>query len=240
LISPGKPEWDVDVVSPGSLGSIGLLPGDEIRWLDKAYITPSSQVAQVLNANAGRHVVLKVGRGLDEEDFDFVLPGDYGSHPAVFSPPHEAGILEILPDQQLSRSGLGQSIREGNVVLCNIFITLGELIHEHELQKSAGGPIMMYQATGSAVKDQVETGFRRLSLVAELSLSLAIFNLLPIPILDGGHILALFIEWLRHGKKMTEQQQQAFLMTGLAIIAVLVVCIYANDILRTVRHQVPQ
>ena len=95
----------------------------------------------------------------------------------------------------------------------------------------------MYQATTLADKNGLA---QQVSLLAELSISLAIFNLLPIPILDGGHLLAFFIEWVRRGKKMTDQQQQAFLMTGLAVIGVLFVLIMTKDILRTIQHQLPQ
>ena len=76
--------------------------------------------------------------------------------------------------------------------------------------------------------------------MASLSISLAIFNLLPIPILDGGHLLTFFIEWVRRGKRLTEQQQQAFLMTGLAIIGILFVLISSHDIMRIFTHQLPQ
>ena len=68
-------------------------------------------------------------------------------------------------------------------------------------------------------------------MMASLSISLAVFNLLPIPILDGGHLLTFFIEWVRRGKRLTDQQQQWFMMTGLGIIATLFVLIMSNDII---------
>jgi regulator of sigma E protease len=241
MLATGKPEWDVDVISPGSLANaFGLQSGDVLEMIDDAQITTRSQAVKLLTADAGRQVTLTIARGLEEKDPEGTVPEDYKTRPTTFAPQHEAGVLQIEPDNELKRTSLMQSIREGNAAIAVIYEMLRDRLRQHDLQKTTGGIIMMYQATDSAVKDQVETGFRCLSLVAELSLSLAIFNLLPIPILDGGHLLALFIEWVRRGKKMTEQQQQAFMMTGLAIIAALMVFIYANDILKNIHHQMPQ
>ena len=95
----------------------------------------------------------------------------------------------------------------------------------------------MYSVTNIAVKN----GLSDVVMTAgEISISLAIFNILPIPILDGGHLLAFFIEWARRGRRFTEQQQQTFLFTGLAVIGILFMLIFTNDILRLITHKVPQ
>jgi len=96
---------------------------------------------------------------------------------------------------------------------------------------------MMYNLTGLAVK----LGVSQVVLLAgQLSISLAIFNILPIPVLDGGHLLSYFIEWIRRGQKMSEKQQQAFLLTGMAVIGVLFMLIFTNDIHKVITHQIPR
>jgi len=107
----------------------------------------------------------------------------------------------------------------------------------HEIRSSAGGPIMIVQVTAHAVKHGI---FDVTDELAELSLSLALFNLLPIPILDGGHLLEFAIEKIRSGRRMTPEQKQNFMLAGLAVIGILFVLIMFNDILRTIHHQVPQ
>jgi regulator of sigma E protease len=111
------------------------------------------------------------------------------------------------------------------------------MIKAHKLQNSAGGIVRMAGYTGIAMKDGP---FYVWQLAAQISISLAIINLFPIPVLDGGHILAFFIEFLRRGKKMSPQVQQAFLLTGLAIIAVMFCLVTGNDIIQTIRHHVEQ
>src|SRR3569833_3499251 len=75
-------------------------------------------------------------------------------------------------------------------------------------------------------------------LVAQISISLGIFNMLPIPVLDGGRLLAFFIEWVRRGKRMGPQMQNAFMLAGLAIVALLVVLISGHDIWNQIHHNV--
>lgn len=70
-----------------------------------------------------------------------------------------------------------------------------------------------------------------LHLVAVLSISLAIFNLLPLPILDGGHILLLAIEKIR-GKTLSIRTERIVTQIGLTLIVSLAVFITYNDILR--------
>ena len=134
--------------------------------------------------------------------------------------------------------GLVDSIAAGTNATLGIFSHLGDMVRQpSQIKENTGGIIFMYQVTGVAVKNGL---VEEISIMAQLSISLAIFNLLPIPILDGGHLLTFFIEWIRRGKRLTEQQQQAFLMTGLAIIGILFVLINSHDIIRTITHQVPQ
>ena len=70
-----------------------------------------------------------------------------------------------------------------------------------------------------------------LHLIAVLSVSLAIFNLLPMPILDGGHIMFLIIERIR-GKSLSLKTEQIITQAGFAILLSLVALVTYNDIMR--------
>lgn len=72
-----------------------------------------------------------------------------------------------------------------------------------------------------------------------LSLSLAFINLLPIPVLDGGHLAILSIEAIRR-KRLTPQQMQAAQMVGLVIIVTLVMVVLWNDIWKLTHGMVPR
>lgn len=238
-----KPVLDLDIQSPGKLGqAFDVRPGDNLSGMDNTVFHTRADALNALTNAAGKNVTLVVMRDLQAIPLDGTIPKDIAQGlPTIKA--HPIGQLKFDPQTSLERTGMRKSIADGNRAMVNIFTAFGQLLQQHKLKESAGGIIMMYQATGLAVQNDAlkpSNLYKTISLMAQLSLSLGIFNLLPIPILDGGHLLSFFIEWIRRGKKMTEQQQQAFLMTGLAIIGVLFVLIMTNDILRTVHHQLPQ
>ena len=94
--------------------------------------------------------------------------------------------------------------------------------------KALGGPILIAQATGQAAESGVAN---LLFFVAFLSINLAIINLFPVPILDGGHLLFLFIEFLR-GKPLGVKKMEVAQQIGLALLILLMVIVTYNDIQR--------
>ncbi len=238
LDEDNKPITFVSIVTPRPLGqALGLLPGDDLGQINAEDVRSAAQARTLLQKSAGKTITVAVLRHNAEVDLKQRTPFPL---PLALLPTlreYQNGIFKIEPAEGTRRVSLAQSVRQGNLMLLLIYDNLRDMLQRHKLQNSTGGIIYMYQATTLADKNGP---VQVVSLLAQLSISLAIFNLLPIPILDGGHLLAFFIEWVRRGKKMTEQQQQAFLMTGLAVIGVLFVLIMTKDILRTIQHQLPQ
>ena len=240
-LSDDKPVIYTDIVQPGTFGTeIGLQPGDTVRGLGPTRVEGADQALKLLRQKAGQPIDIVVTRLTSEEPITV-----HGTIPSVLKPDtlpslnsHEIGVLKIDPTIDLVHVGFLDSIRIGNIAMASLLERMGEMVQRpRELKDNAGGIIFMYQATGVVAKNGL---VEKINLMAGLSISLALFNLLPIPILDGGHLLTFFIEWVRRGKRLTDQQQQAFLMTGLVIIGCLFLLIMSNDILRTVTHQLPQ
>lgn len=96
------------------------------------------------------------------------------------------------------------------------------------LSKSVTGPIGIFYITSQAAHMGITA---LLNLIGLLSLSLAIFNLLPLPILDGGHILLLIIEKVR-GRLLSIKTERVIMQTGLTIIITLALIVTYNDILK--------
>ncbi len=97
--------------------------------------------------------------------------------------------------------------------------------------KTVGGPIMIGKLAGDTL---VKRGWRDfLRIMAIISISLGVFNLIPMPILDGGHIVFAVIESIR-GRPLSPKVQQATLKVGLSLILVLMVFALYNDISRVV------
>ncbi|HFP5855931.1 TPA: RIP metalloprotease RseP [Streptococcus pyogenes] len=91
-----------------------------------------------------------------------------------------------------------------------------------------GGPVAMYDMSNQAAQNGLESV---LSLMAMLSINLGIFNLIPIPALDGGKILMNIIEAIR--RKPIKQETEAYItLAGVAIMVVLMIAVTWNDIMR--------
>jgi regulator of sigma E protease len=92
------------------------------------------------------------------------------------------------------------------------------------------GPVGIAQATGEVVR---QAGWLSLiNFAALLSMNLAVLNVLPIPMFDGGRLVFIFIEFLRRGKRVAPQKEALVHLTGLALILTLSVVITYFDVLR--------
>lgn len=112
-----------------------------------------------------------------------------------------------------------------------IFSALGALIHGVGV-KDLGGPIAIAQVSVQAARNGIET---LLLLVALISINVAVFNLLPIPILDGGQIVLNIAETIK-GSAFSTQTRERILKGGLLIIGLLFVTVMFNDISRNMQN----
>lgn len=102
------------------------------------------------------------------------------------------------------------------------------LIGQLSFKESMTGPIGIFVITGEAARMGL---IYILHIMAILSASLAIFNLLPLPVLDGGHIIFLLIEKLR-GKPLSLRAQEMIANVGITFLIMLTVFIFYNDIMK--------
>lgn len=240
---PIIPTDKVDSIMPGSQAEhMGLRPGDTIVQVGGVAITSGTQMEDIIHSSLGKPLAVTVQRGRT----DVVLQGtpqpeiDTDTGKPVFVKGKEQGIFGFSPVLGYKRVGLRESVHIGNAITVAWFAMIKSLIAHHsisQLRQNAGGPIYMAEMTRSAVK---QGPIQVLMLLAQLSMSLALFNLLPIPILDGGHLLEFAIEKVRSGRRLTPEQKQNFMLAGLAVIGVLFVLIMFNDVLRTVHHHILQ
>lgn len=110
----------------------------------------------------------------------------------------------------------------GNITM--ISLMLQNKVSWHNL----GGPVTIAQASDNAMHKGIKDF---IDLLALISLSIALMNLLPIPVLDGGHILIYTIEWII-GKPISNSIQQTMFAIGFMIIMLLTLTAFYNDFLR--------
>ncbi|MDH3496596.1 MAG: RIP metalloprotease RseP [Gemmatimonadota bacterium] len=122
------------------------------------------------------------------------------------------------------KEGLRQTGAQTRLVL----VTVRGLVFGRISPKELGGPIAIGQLSGEAAR---AGPVPFLAFMAFISINLAIFNLLPIPVLDGGHLVFLVLEGLR-GKPVPAGVRIRFTQVGLALLFALVLLVMYNDVLR--------
>jgi regulator of sigma E protease len=227
----------VQKVRPGTEAQkIGLRPGDRIVSIGATRTNEGDAMIDLIHASLGKQLLLSVERG--GQTIKLVATPQVYTDDSGKPIPEDGklvGILGFEPRQLYIHQSLGESVKDGTLMTGLWFKALAQIVATHQIRQHTGGPIFIAKTTEEEV-DSPNSIPNLVALLAQLSLSLAIFNLLPIPILDGGHLLIFAIEALRRGRRLTLQQQQNFMMTGLAIIGTLVILVMYNDILRLIHH----
>ena len=95
------------------------------------------------------------------------------------------------------------------------------------------GPIGIAQVTGEVTRQNGLQGWTLIAIL--LSINLAILNILPIPMLDGGRLLFVGIEWIRGGKRIPPEKEGLTHLIGFVALMALIIAVSANDIIRLIR-----
>jgi regulator of sigma E protease len=106
------------------------------------------------------------------------------------------------------------------------YVSLYQIIRKPKsLKNSIGGPVMIFSAGRDYIKEGAAKG---LQFVAFLNIVLMVMNLLPIPVLDGGHIMFSFIEGIR-GKKLSLKTQLVLQQLGIFFLLSLMIYAFYSD-----------
>ncbi|WP_225071758.1 RIP metalloprotease RseP [Desulfuromonas sp. CSMB_57] len=203
----------------------GLQAGDRILAIGEAPVDSWYMVRPLVAAGAGETLTLRIGRQ------DQTL-----SIPVTPRESHEGDgwLLGVAPEFEtvFKRFPLAASWREGSrrsIELMRLTVVfVGKLFSGSVSPKSIGGPIQVVQVAGAAA----DTGFTAvLSFLAFLSIQLGILNLLPVPILDGGHLLFGFLE-LIFRRPLPLRVREVAQQIGLGLIILLMAWAFYNDLAR--------
>jgi regulator of sigma E protease len=206
----------------------GLKEGDVIVAASGQKLMAPSQFSEIVQQSAGNPMTLEILR--DGQPQTLQLRPIWGD-PGDGMPRWQIGITfrfvtsprRYSPPQALVKA------TQFHIVLANKLIYLvGELFTGRVSLKQVQGPLGIVQESSRAAK----RGFGDLiSLMALVSLNLAILNLLPIPILDGGHILMLSIEGLLR-RDLSLKIKERFVTVGMVFLLLVFLIVMYNDVLR--------
>ena len=147
-------------------------------------------------------------------------------------PAFERG-MNFPPSESIRKAGspgeaLALGLKEGKRRFQDVIRFLGMLPRGQVKLRHVGGPL----AIVDIAKGEAEKGIsRQLMFLTMLSMNLAILNFLPIPALDGGHMVFLAYELIA-GKRANEQLEFRLTVAGLLSLLALMVVVFANDVMR--------
>uniref|UniRef100_UPI0035C970C2 M50 family metallopeptidase n=1 Tax=uncultured Sphingomonas sp. TaxID=158754 RepID=UPI0035C970C2 len=220
----------VGMVSPGSAAAaIGLQSGDRITTLGGRSITTFNDVAQFAVLRPGEHVIV----GFTHQGVAVERAAVLGTATERdrFGNEYKKGLLGIGPTAPVAQPvGLLEAPVEGVVMTGKILRStldgLGQIITGRRSVDELGGPLRIAKVSG----EQLSLGWLDLIfLIAGVSINLGFINLLPVPLLDGGHLLFYAIEAIRRRPVTPAIQEWAF-RGGLVAILALMVMVTFNDL----------
>jgi regulator of sigma E protease len=226
-------EPELGEVMPGAPAyQAGMQKGDRVLSIDGKPVATWDEMRSIIYANPEREVKLQVRRGPDTLSINITpmsqqLPGQGTVGVIGISPPSYGSYLVRWPVHQAVFLGAANTITA-------TVRTYGFLVQLATRPKAAsqqlGGFVMIGQMAGQSAKKGLSD---LLQLMAVLSVSLFVLNLLPLPVLDGGVILFSVIEGLRK-KPLPNKAQAAIQQVGVTILLLLVAYTLFNDFSRIV------
>lgn len=244
LDQPGAPSpqdvaFAIDYYLPPVLGDLmpgepaakaGFQPGDSILAIDGTPVKSWSDMVVIVANSAGKPVRFEIARKGARHTLT-VTPRPMDTTHPVTGERAQVGKIGAFPVDISSREPVGfpEAISIGTRTAwfmgTSIIGTVRDLITRRVSVDQLGGPIAITRASVQAARSGLENLF---FLIALLSINVAILNLLPIPILDGGQILINVLESAR-GTPFSMRTREYILRGGLMVILLLFVLVMFND-----------
>jgi regulator of sigma E protease len=229
---PLTPADVANVRTGGAAEEAGLLAGDRIVAVDGKPLRSFEDLQAIVSTSPNVDLLFTVERDGAELDLP-IVPKPVEITDDQTGETREIGLIGVeRPLPPLHRVGpvtaLVDGLQETWRLTALILSAVWELITGNGNTEDVGGPIRIAQITGELTKDGL---FPAVMFTVMLSINLGLINLFPIPVLDGGHLVMLFIELVR-GKPLNERSQEIAFRFGLALVLSLMVFATLQDLSR--------
>jgi regulator of sigma E protease len=232
-LQPWRPAV-VDSVGPATAAArAGLQPGDTLLALDGQPITQWHDFQQLVQSRPKQPITMVVGRAGERlelrttTDTAVVSAGDSTRTIGFLG---IGGHLDVTTEEYSLGEALVAGWRQTAESSTQIFRTVRGLFSGRVAGRELGGPILIGQLAGQATRLGLDA---LLGFMALISVNLAILNLLPIPVLDGGQFLFLLAEGVLR-RPLSLKLRERLTAVGLVLILLLMVFAFSNDIRRVV------
>lgn len=221
-----------EVVPDSAAAEAGILPGDLLIAIDGGKVSTFDDVRRYVGIRPQQRIIVTVER--NGEKLELPMVPKRTEQTDQFGNKMEVGQIGIKTNQEAGRFRLQtytplEAIKEGVVqtvhIVTGTFKYIGNIFSGYMKADQIGGPIRVAQTVGQ----MASLGFAEvMQLAAILSVSIGLLNLMPIPVLDGGHLMFYAIEAVR-GKPLGAATQEVAFRIGLALVLALMVFATWND-----------
>jgi regulator of sigma E protease len=228
-----KPHLDA-VVQPrggGPAAGAGVRSGDRITAVNGQPVAQYYELPLLIEPQPGAEITLEVSRAGERLSFVLTTMNEAGKG--------KIGVVPLFPTV-VETLGVVPAIRAGFVechrMTIQTFQVIGRLLTRKASIRQVSGPVGIAQISGEAARSGVEA---LIMLMGIISLQLGIFNLLPIPILDGGHLTVIAVETTIR-RDLPLKVKERILEVGFYLLILLMVVVLFNDIVRFLPENVRQ
>lgn len=228
-----------EVLKDSAAEKAGLMKGDKIIGLEGMEIKEWPAITGTIYKNPGKSLKFKIER--DGRILDKVIIPEKKKVKNIFGEDKEIGLIGIKPSgktftkRYALHNALVMGVRQTAEISALTVMGIVKMIQRIVPAKTIGGPIMIMQMAGEQASAGVGSFF---VFMAFISINLGIINLLPVPVLDGGHMAFLAIEAVRK-KPLSEKTTMLAQRVGLALLLSLMAFALYNDILRLLTGELP-
>ena len=230
-----EPDTVIGKVAPDSAAlEAGLKDKDKIVQIDGKPIETWADISEEIKTGEGKEIRITVRRG--EETLSFQLKPRLRKAKNEFGEEVERYLIGVessgtmVPRELSVGSAFTESIRQTWQVAEVTVVSIVKMIQGKISKKELGGPIMIAQMAGQ----QARAGAANLIwFIAIISVNLAVLNILPIPVLDGGHLVFFTIEAIK-GSPVSENARMTAQQIGMLLLLLLMIFVFYNDLTRNV------
>ncbi|MCD4660207.1 RIP metalloprotease RseP, partial [Agrobacterium sp.] len=222
-----------EVRENSAAAAAGVRPGDRLVAIDSEKVMTFEDVRRYVGIRPGTPITVTVERAGEELKLPMVPTRTETTD--QFGNKLEMGIIGIVTNQTSGNfrhieyspsEALLEGVRETGHVITGTFNYIGNLVTGRMNADQLGGPVRVAQASGQMATLGIAAVIQ---LAAVLSVSIGLLNLMPVPVLDGGHLVFYAIEAIR-GRPLGAGAQEVAFRIGMAMILGLMVFATWNDI----------
>jgi len=233
LLETIVPSWEPvigEVMAGNPAERAGLQVGDRVVSVNGDPIQTYREFVARVEASPDRPMQLVVDRDGQPVQLTLTPNSEVAEDGSTIG---RVGVASSIPRERLGlTASVGYGFGEAGRWTMAIVDMLGGLFSGQESVRNLGGPVLIGDLAGRFARAGLPYF---LNFMAIFSINLAVLNLLPIPVLDGGHLVFLTVEAVR-GRALSLKQRMRLSQVGLVILVAIMVLALANDLIRVVER----